>query len=140
MNSSVLQVEDFFFPEQIVRANPQFNPAGNKRGTVLNVHADIKNLSDGSPDSKFGVDLIVESDDEKSENPSYSFRLHGFLIFTVQEVEGVEPEKAKEEAKANGVTMIVGATRERLADITSRGPWGRFILPAILFGGEASQE
>lgn len=139
MISSSLQVEDFFFPEQRVLANPQFDHNGNKQGTVLNVHAKVKDLS-GDAGKKFGVDLVVETDDEKSDNPSYSFRLHGFLIFAVADGMASEAEKWRETAKVNGVMMIVGAMRERLADLTSRGPWGKFILPAINLNGGATKE
>jgi hypothetical protein len=35
--------------------------------------------------------------------------------------------------------VVVGAIRERLADLTSRAPWGRFLMGVVVLSGVLDQ-
>jgi uncharacterized membrane protein len=35
--------------------------------------------------------------------------------------------------------VVVGAIRERLADLTSRAPWGRFLMGVVVLSGVVAE-
>ncbi len=118
-----LQLEELFFPAPEVRACPAHDPQGETRGTTVKQSFDLLVL-DASINS-YGLLLDISSDDDKSVNPPYQFRLQAYARFVVAQT--VDPVTAQAMVQANGA-LVLGALRERLPELTSRAPWGRFLL------------
>lgn len=119
-----LQLEELFFPVQEVRANAAHSPQGEMHGTTIKQAFDLLVL-DASTNG-YGLLLDISSDDDKSVNPPYQFRLQAYARFVVAQT--VDPVTAQAMVQANGALVLVGALRERLLELTSRAPWGRFLL------------
>lgn len=119
-----LRLEELFFPIQEVRANPEHNPQGERSGTNLKQSFNIQAI-DGQPGT-FGVEMVVECDRETSVNPPYFFQLQVYAIMRLEAV--LEPAAAHGLVASTGFSVVVGAARERLIELTSRAPWGRFMM------------
>lgn len=119
-----LQLEELFFPLQEVRANPEHNPADERFGTNVDQMLHIHEID--VAEGRFGISLELNSNEETSVNPPYFFRLHAYAIVTVSPQ--IDPATQQSILQTNGQLILVGAARERLLDLTSRAPWGRFLL------------
>lgn len=126
-NALPLRLDELFFPLQEVRANPEHDPSGNRFGTQIN-HSTEATPIEGAPGT-YGVSLNIESNRESSDNPPYLFALHAYAIIYIDPQ--IDPATQHAIALTNGQIILVGAVRERLLDLTSRAPWGRFLLAAI---------
>ncbi len=123
----LLQLEDIFFPIQEVRAVAEHDPAGELRGTQINQTIEFQVLDVAQ--QRYGVVLEISIDEEKSVNPPYNFKLQAFASFYVES--SLDPVSAQALLQTNGVMILIGAVRERLLELTSRAPWGRFMLNTI---------
>lgn len=131
-----LRLERYFFPVQQVEANPKYDPqAVQKHGTTMDFK--ISPLI-GRADA-YGAELNLSSD-PASENPSYTFNLTAFAVLRVEE-STPEPQRSTMAGQI-GVQMLVGVARERLAELTARGPWPTVMLdvvPLVPAGADTSQ-
>lgn len=122
-----VQLDRYFFPHQEVVANPEHDPGGVRNGSKISVHVGAAPIAGQS--NTYAVEVTLSLDDEKSINPPYRFTLHAFGIWTT--TDDVPADSAPSMATATGVPILIGAAREHLAAMTSRGPWGPFILGPI---------
>jgi hypothetical protein len=133
-----LQLEDIFFPLQEVRALAEHDPQGELRGTHIIQSIEFQVLDAAA--GRYGVVLDMTIDEEKSHNPPYCFRLQAFASFFISPE--IDPISAQALVQTNGVMILIGAMRERLLELTSRAPWGRFLLNTqpiqLLHQGELS--
>jgi hypothetical protein len=121
---SALQLEELFFPMQDVRANPEHNQQGERAGTRLHVAHQLAPI-DGKP-GRYALNITVRSDNVNSRNAPYDFAIEGYAVISML----ASGDKATEPAAvlAAGLPAVTGAIRERLAELTARAPWGRFLL------------
>lgn len=131
-----LRLERYFFPVQQVEANPKYDPtAVQNHGTMVDFK--ISPLI-GRTDA-YGAELNLSSD-PASENPSYTFNLTAFAVLRAEEA---MPEPARSNMAGQlGIQMLVGVARERLAELTARGPWPPMMLdlvPLVPTGADTSQ-
>lgn len=124
----MLGINHYFFPEVVVRANQSYDPAGNRRGT--NVDLDHKLEPIPNEQGKFGLSVTVASKDEDSENQPYYFKIQVYGILEIVD-KGKDDEEQKAIVVTLGLPILIGAIREQLASVTSRGPWGNFLLGVI---------
>lgn len=120
MKELPIQLERYFFPHQEVIANHEF--IQDKDGT--HTHTDINSNLSPVPEQKgkYGIDVQLVLNQEKSNNPPYFFKIIVFGVFTLNETE-IDPENFERLIRETGSSILIGAARERLAEITSRGPW-----------------
>jgi hypothetical protein len=104
------------------------NAQAQRNGTQLKLGRQVTKL-DNQP-GKWALAMSVASDDEKSVNPPYRFLVeaHAIVSFNGTPLEG---EAAQRFIEAQGAPLLMGAIRERLAELTSRNPWGRFMISGI---------
>ena len=122
-----LRLEELFFPIQEVRANPDHDPQGERTGTNLKQSFNVQ-VIDGQP-GLYGVEMLVECDRETSRNPPYFFQLQ---VYALMRSEGaLDPATAQTLAASTSFSVLVGAARERLLELTSRAPWGRFMMGIV---------
>jgi hypothetical protein len=123
-----LNIDEIFFPVLEVRMLANHVASGIRSGTQLKLGRQVKKL-DNQP-GKWALAMSVASDDEKSTNPPYKFLIeaHAIVNFAGTVLEG---EAAERFIESQGAPLLLGAIRERLAELTSRSPWGRFMINGI---------
>lgn len=112
-------VNNIQFIEQSVIALPSHDPNGDIAGTAVDV--DFAMREDEETSGRYLASLRVSADIEESGNPPYDFTMHAM-------VSGQPQEDDLDLFRKAVFQMLVGATRERLASLTSRAPWDDFHL------------
>jgi preprotein translocase subunit SecB len=75
------------------------------------------------------VRIIISNEPEKSKSAPYSVDVHAQALFYLNPVFPVE--KRANIVKVNGSSMIIGAIREVVTQITSRSAYGPLTLPSL---------
>lgn len=136
MKELLLRLENYFFPHQEVRANPTYDPRGDRRGSHTNTAFAILPVEDR--ENAFAVEVQIALDEEKSINPPYFFTMHAFGVFSIdQEIETSAASPANI-GGVQGAQILIGAIREHLATMTARGPWDVFLLAPVPIQVEVS--
>lgn len=123
-----LQLERYFFPVQRVEANPNHNP---------NELVDIKSRVDFNvgkvPEQRglYAVELTLSSSEE-SVNPSYNYTIVGFALLRASDLT-MSDDDSKAAALELGRNLLIGVVRERLNELTARGPWPTVTLNFVFF-------
>lgn len=125
---SQLMIEEIFFPVQEVRSLNEHSAQGERAGTQLKFGRQVQKLE--KQPGKYALALSVASDDEASRNPPYRFLIEINAIVTIGGTP-LEGEAAEKFIVDTGIPILMGSVRERLADITARAPWGRFLINAL---------
>lgn len=121
-----LQLERYFFPVQKVEANPTHDP---------NLPIDSKSKIDvnvGEVEEQAGayaVELTLSSSAD-SVNESYTYTIMAFALLRATD-NTIPASELLAAASSFGASILVGVARERLAELTSRGPWPTVILNAV---------
>lgn len=123
-----LRLETYFFPHQEVRANPDYDPNGNRSGSQVSLA--IKHGRIEGRENAIACELMAQLDKDASENPPYFFRVDAFAIVAVDS--GALDSQIEQAAVDAGVRILVGAVREHLASMTGRGPWGPFFWGIVM--------
>jgi preprotein translocase subunit SecB len=126
-NTPQLQLEEMLFPVQEVRSNQNHDPNGERAGTQLEFGQSLQKLEDQP--GRYVLAVSVKSNNETSKNPPYQFNIEAHAILNVKGAADQAAEQAL--ITANGFPMIMGAIRERLAQMTARAPWGRFLVNSV---------
>jgi len=116
-----VELVNYFFPEQSVRANPRHQ----QDETCTMVSRMAVNLSP-VPGDLHACELTIELDEDASTNPTYFYRVVAYGVFSVSE--DLEAEKIDDFIGQTSVQILAGVTRERVAELTSRGPWGPVLI------------
>lgn len=127
-NPPVLLLEDLMFPLLEIRTNDKHDLKGERAGTQLQYGQQVDKLQVGG--NRYGLMVSVRTDNNTSVNPPYHFAVEAYAIFIVNNA-GEDDTVTGKLVHDNGLPMVIGAIRERLADLTSRAPWGRFLLNTI---------
>ena len=126
-NTPQLQLEELLFPLQEVRSNQGHDPAGDRAGTQLEFGQQLQKMEDQP--GRYVLMVSVKTNNETSKNPPYQFSIEAYAVLNVT---GAADQAAEQLLiTSNGFPMIMGAIRERLANLTSRAPWGRFLVNSI---------
>ena len=123
MSEFPLRLENYFFTHQEVIANPEFipDPVNHPSHIDFMVDSGITRLADH--DHRYGITAYIELNKEKSNNPPYFFSITAFGIVSIKD-NTQDQQVIKGIIETSGAKLIFGAIRERLADMTARGPWG----------------
>lgn len=124
-------VVNYFFTEQSVYAVKTFDP--NDDSTELKSSTDVViGEIQGTEEKRFYCEVTVSSDEE-SVNPSYNYHLKAYGVFKVDKEDFVIKDHIGPGGVCHNtaVVMLLGAIRERLVDLTARGPWGAVTLQAV---------
>ena len=126
--ASVLQIEELLYPVTEVRTQGGHDLQGERAGTLLKFGQQIQAL-DNRP-GKYAFVVSIGSDDDNSKNPPYRFLIEVYAVVSIGGAP-LEGDAAIQFIQRNGLHIIVGAIRERLAETTARAPWGRFLINAM---------
>ena len=68
------------------------------------------------------------------EKGTYAFEIGASGIFSADKaLYDKDPKKAISIVKVNGASMLLGAVRELVMQLTSRGPFPPYMIPALSF-------
>lgn len=126
MTEFPLRLERYFFTEQQVIANPDYEITDIKRIDFL-VDASANRIEGQT--GKYGISAKVELNQEKSSNAPYFFTITAFGIIAIKD--GIETLVAEPHIETSGAQLLIGVIRERLAEMTARGPWGTLHLDFV---------
>lgn len=127
MNAYPLRLERYLFPVQEVRANPAHDPSKGLHGS--HVRSDVHVAQVDEQPRRIVVEVSVCLDEAASDNPPYFFNITAFGVFIAEE--SATYDAAASLASLHGPQVLIGAIREHLALLTSRAPWGPFVLNIV---------
>jgi len=119
-----VELVNYFFPEQTVRANPQHDPDAE-----ISMSSQMEINFTHLPDTQarlYACELSIELNEDESNNPTYFYRVVAYGIFSVGDE--LEEEKVETFARTTAAQILIDVARERIAEITSRGPWDRVLI------------
>lgn len=122
-----LQLDEVFFPVQEVRANPEHDPTGDRTGTRIKQVFNVQPIE--GQVGLWGAELLIECDRDQSLNPPYFFNLQTFAMVRLDQQ--FDQATALSLVTTTCFSVLVGAARERLLELTSRAPWGRFMMGVV---------
>lgn len=126
MSEFPLQLERYFYTEQQVSANPNYLESSSPHLDFL-IDASVVRLTDQP--GKYGLTASATINQETSFNSPYSFLISAFGIVNVNKESDIAAAEAQIEV--SGAQLLIGAIREHLAEMTSRGPWGAIYLDFV---------
>lgn len=129
MEKYPLQLKSYSFPVQISRANQEFDPQGELNGTKTSNSFIFVKADDN--DQTWFAQMTVATDVNESVNPPYFYEIHAFGIF--QSEIGTDEQIINSAGQVECFQVLTGAIRERIAELTSRAPWGQHTLDIIPF-------
>lgn len=129
MDKPSIWLENLFFPHQVVRANNGHQAQGSRDGSQVVFEHGMEKIA--GRENAFGLQLAVRLDEEKSVNAPYVFTVVAYGVFAVDPENALSEDKIQEMLMSTGMPVLVGAVRERLADLTARAPWGIFNLNIV---------
>lgn len=118
-----VQIDKYFFISQEIEANTEHDPSEE-----LDILTDVtESFHDIKTRESFAVELSISSNSDKSTNLPYHFKIRAFGFFTITADE-FEDDKAAITCAILGREILMGAIRERLVSLSSRGPWNPICL------------
>jgi hypothetical protein len=126
---SRLSIDEMFFPMIELRTQNNHDVRGDRTGTVVKFGRNVQKMTNGSV-GQWGLGMSVATDNETSRNPPYQFHVEAFAIVSIQGT-ALDGDEALKFIELHGAPLLMGAMRERLAELTARAPWGRFLLKPI---------
>jgi preprotein translocase subunit SecB len=125
---SPLQLERHFFTKVLLEAHPDGNPDVHNQ---VSCHVEIGTAVD---DPKlYQVSMSVRlSDPKDGKKARYTGGVDAIGLFRV--ADGYPPERVKLLVENGGATLLYGAVRELVINVTSRGPWPPVTLCSMVFG------
>lgn len=128
-----LSLDNYFFPEVVVKANPDFNSRVKNRVAEIGIERSIRRHQ--SNPAKYLVELRITVFPGAGKNKrrcpiiaDVTARGH----FRFIKLPKTEEEIAKF-IMLNAVAILYGLIRAQVAQISSIGPHGRFVLPTVDF-------
>jgi hypothetical protein len=148
MNESVSEIrfiqagdfvlQDYFFTSQVVQANPHFDETAEPCDHLLDVDIDVIRSQEDEAVFYIQVGIASPQDliDEQNTSCSYQFSISAFGRFELNANDGELDLRGKSieyHAGITGTQVLIGAIRERLADLTGRGPWKKVQMQTVGF-------
>jgi preprotein translocase subunit SecB len=135
MKLSPLQLEAYFLTDLNLQADLHHDPAKPIafREDDLVVETDVQPLP--GADRRWQVRLKIQLQPKPQSNSPYTFSLTvvGFIWAAAQ----LPADKLEPLVRTNGPSMLYGAAREMVRDLTARGPFPPLSLPSVLFLNQA---
>jgi preprotein translocase subunit SecB len=134
MKLAPLQLEGYCLTDLTFQANPDCNPTKETRfhEDDLAVAANVQPIRDQP--RRWQVTLKLKLQPKPESNSPYFFSLA--LVGIVWAAPDLPQDKLDSIVRTNGPSMLFGAAREMVRDITARGPFPALALPSVSFLAE----
>lgn len=125
MRPAEFALEHIFYPEIVVKANPDFNRDAELEQSEQKLKIQVYKLDDHRFQMAMDFVKLIESEADPYE-------LQAFAVATfLTNPDHTEEEQTKTLAKS-GPNIIYGALRDHFATVTARAPWKEYYLPAVM--------
>lgn len=128
MQLSCLKLNKYFFTRIKVEANAAAGKQSEYESEISS-HAECEPHKDDP--RKWMVVLTVKVEAEKDKIHPYEIDVQVIGLFTFLKEE--DPEKIKKIVHVNAPSLLFGAVREMVANVTARGPYAAVQLPCVAF-------
>ena len=133
INPEPVKIQTYQFSEVVVKANPNFDSTGTSQGSRVKIST---NIHQGENKELYQIELRIMVLVEEGENVPYE------IVMTCYAVVSADPDTDYSTDQnnvffASVIHFLYSACREMAANITSRGPWPKFILPFIKIESQA---
>jgi preprotein translocase subunit SecB len=121
----------YFVTEMQFTANQAFDSKKNIElpASGLEVNSELEPPAEG--ETKFGITLSIQQTIQPDKNAPYGFTLK---IWGAFESRNNHPyEKKRQILLTNGSSILYGAAREIVREMTARGPFASLLLPTMSF-------
>jgi preprotein translocase subunit SecB len=115
-----VSLERYFFTTQSVIANPDHDINNGFTKFHLKIENNLSLLSELN--NRYGIEVTVSLDKENSNNAPYDVNVTAFGVIEVID-DKIDQNEIDYLLKVSGPQMMIGVIRERIAEMTSRGPW-----------------
>lgn len=131
MTLSPLQLEGYFLTDLSFQADPTHDPAKpiQFHENDLVVEAGIVNVP--NEERRWQVTLTIRLQPRRESNSPYTLTLT--LVGFVWAAPQLPPDCLDSLVRTNGPSMLYGAAREMVRDLTARGPFPPLSLPSVSF-------
>jgi len=127
MRPSQLQLEKHFFSKIEINAHVDGQP---DVANVLKCETTVAQSAESS--RRFQVVFKMKIDSPEDKKAHYTGEVHAVGLFTV--AGACEEMRINQLVEVTGVSLLFGAVRELLINLTSRGPWPPLVLKTFSFG------
>lgn len=115
-----VSLERYFFTTQSVIANPDHDINNEFTKFHLKIENNLSLLPEQN--NRYGIEVTVTLDKENSNNAPYDVNVTAFGVIQVID-DKTDQNEIDYLLKISGPQMMIGVIRERIAEMTSRGPW-----------------
>ncbi|HZY71851.1 MAG TPA: protein-export chaperone SecB [Edaphobacter sp.] len=134
---SVIELRSYFVTELHFAANSAFDPA--KPTSLMSSDLQVESvLEPPVKDRKqWGISLTVRQAVLQDKNVPYEFtiKIWGLFAPTI----AIPEERRPQVLLGAGSSVLYGAAREIVRDLTARGPYSPLLLPPVSFAPEAEK-
>ena len=124
----MLQLEGYFYPRIIIKADPKYKPSNGKRDVEIDIKSKFSLRSE--QERTWQVIIFIKTIRNKGSIP-YDIEIQSVGFFKVA-LDYPEDEMEKL-VEIGGPSILYSAARDFILTITSRGPWGELLIPSITF-------
>lgn len=129
---------DYFFTNQTVKANPHYEPDDSNECSDVSLNLEVELTRSEENPNIFFAQAKVSSDKDiiaKGDSMSrYEFEVTAFGRFEfigVEENLDLRDQSLAYHAGLTCVQLLIGAARERIMELTSRGPWEKVCIQTV---------
>ncbi len=121
----------YFVTDLRFTANSLFNPEKetNVAFEELRIESDL--VAPPKEGDNWLVSLTIAQEVPAEKNAPYNFALDIVGFFSV--LDGLPEDRQKQIVQTNGSSILYGAAREILRDVTAKGPYEPILLPTVSF-------
>jgi hypothetical protein len=128
MDSINVNPKWIIFPEIHVEANSSYDNSKAVGDGPFDVGC---SFNVDSHDSTLHASLFIKNEAHEELNLEYKFDLHIYSVFEINGDFSTLSEKIVNRIVNDIASLLVGSLRDMLTTLTSRGPWGAYILPFL---------
>lgn len=149
LEAAPLQMRDLTFNKVYIEPNPAFEADARDSASEfdwqdvdirvwvgLGADEDDTEAEDAPAGYFVHVELTLLEAPEEGQPAPYQLSVDAYAWFSVSPA--VPPEKRQDIVSVNGASLILGAIREQVANITARSRFGMLTLPTLRFTPEAN--
>lgn len=126
MSQSALQLERYFFSKISIEASKQIQNLSQ-----IGAETRVETARNHSDQNRYLLSLTVTLTPPQNAPASYRGEVQVLGFFLVQP--DVPRDKQEKLVSVTGASILYGAAREMIANVTARGPWPAVTLPWLNF-------
>lgn len=129
MDKLLLSPAWIVFPKVNIEAVPEHDTDES----VEDLQIGLSSSTSQDKEHTIHTNVILENNDHIENNLPYKLDVHVYATFDCNTDLSKLADKIRKEIAIDISTMVIGSLREIIASITSRAPWGTYIVPFISY-------